>query len=47
MLKISLKFVPKVRIINIPAFFSRSQAIIWTDDGQITNSYMRYSASMS
>ena len=38
--RISLKFVPKVRINNIPAFGSdnglaptRRQAIIWTNDG--------------
>ena len=31
-MKISLKFVPKVRINNIPALVQR-QAVIWTNDG--------------
>ena len=50
--KNSLKFVPKGLINNIPALVlimapTRRQAIIWTNDGQITDAYMRHSASMS
>ena len=52
--KISLKFVPKGPIDNIPALFqikvlvpSRWQAIIWNNDGQFTDAYMRQSSSMS
>ena len=49
-IKISLKFVPKHPISIgsdnglVP---TRQQAIIWTNDGQITDAYMRHSASMS
>ena len=53
-INISLKFVPKGLINDIPALVQimawrrpRGQAIIWTNDGQITNAYMRHSASMS
>ena len=54
-IRISFKiFVPKVPINNIPAFGSdkglvptRRQAIIWTNDGEIIDAYMRLSASMS
>ena len=52
--KISLKFVPKVRINNIPALVqimdlvpTRWQAIIWTNDGKLTDAYMHHSASLS
>ena len=42
---ISLKFVPKVRINNIPALV---QIIIWANDGKfIYSSYIRHSASMN
>ena len=44
-IKISLKFVPKGPINNIPALVQIM--IIWTNDGQFTNAYMRHSASMS
>ena len=37
-------FFPKCQINNIPA---RQQAIILTDDGQFTDTYMRHSASVS
>ena len=40
MLKFSLKFVPKGPINNIPD-------IIWTNDGLVTDAYIRNSASMS
>ena len=44
---ISLKFVPMVRINNIPALVpTRWQAIIWTNDGYITNAYMHHLTSM-
>ena len=43
-IKISLKFVPKGQINNIP---TRRQAIIWTKDGKFTDAYMCHSASMS
>ena len=44
----SLKFVPKGEINNIPALSpGRRQAIIWTNDGYITDAYMRPSASVS
>ena len=49
-LKISLKFVPKVRINNIPALVQmawQQQAIIWTNDGKPTDAYIRHSAWMS
>ena len=53
-INISLKFVPKGLINNIPAYCSdnglapsRRQAIIWTNDGLFTDAYMRHSASMS
>ena len=41
-IKISRKFVPKVPINNFPAFGSD----IWTNDGLLTDAYMRHSASM-
>ena len=51
---ISLKFVPKGPINNIPALVQimawrrpRRQAIIWTNVGICTDAYMRHSASMS
>ena len=51
---ISLKFVPKVLINNIPALVqiyglapTRRQAIIWSNDGKFINAYMRRSASIS
>ena len=50
LIKISLKFVPKGRINNIPALvqaLTRWQAIIWTNDGSFTDAYMRHSSSMS
>ena len=55
LIQISLKFVPKRAINNFPAMNSsdnglapiRRQAIIWTNDGSITDAYMRHSASMS
>ena len=53
-IKISLKFVPKGPINNIPALVqvmalvpTRWQAIIWTNDGYFTDAYMCHSASMS
>ena len=53
-IKISLKFVPRGPINGIPALVQinglapvRRQAIIWTNDGQFTDAYMRHSASMS
>ena len=54
-LKISLKFVPKVgsnhqyySIGSDNAFApARRQAIIWTNDGLLTDAYMRHNASMS
>ena len=39
-------FVPKGEIKNIPPLVVRRQAIIWTDEGPITDTYMRHSASM-
>ena len=45
LLKISLKFVPEVRINNIPSLVQIM--IVWTNDGLITDAYMRHSASMS
>ena len=42
-IKISLKFVPKSPIDNIPALFE----IIWSNGGKFTDAYMRRSASMS
>ena len=51
LIRISLKFVPKVPINNIPADNglapARRQAIIWTNYGYFTSAYMRLSASMS
>ena len=52
---ISLKFVPKGQINNIPSSIgsdnglvpTRQQGIIWTNDGKFTNACMRHSASMS
>ena len=53
-IKISLKFVPKGPINNIPTIGSdnclapaRLQAIIWTNDDEFTDAYMHHSASMS
>ena len=54
-IKISLKFFPKGSINNISALVQidnglaaiRRQAIIWTEDGLITDAYMCHSASMS
>ena len=48
-INISLKFVPRVPINNIPALVqpARRQAIIWANDGLFTDAYMRHSASMS
>ena len=53
-MKISLKFVRKGPISNIPSLVSdnllapaRRQAIIWTNDGEFTSAYMHHSASMS
>ena len=51
--KISLNFIPEVRINNIQAFsnnglaLTRWQAIIWTNDGWFTDTCMCHSASMS
>ena len=46
-----MKFVPKGPINNIPSLVQMSpgqrQTIIWTNDDQITNAYMRHSASIS
>ena len=54
LIKISLKFVPKDPINNIPSLAqiyglasARRQAIIWTNDGEFIDAYMCYSASMS
>ena len=46
MINISLKFVPKSQINNIPAL---DQIMTWRrpGDGQITDAYMRLSASKS
>ena len=53
-IKISLNFVSKGPINNISSIGSdnglaptRRQAIIWTNDGKVTDAYMRHSASMS
>ena len=49
-IKISLKFVPKGPSNNNPALvriMARRQAIIWTNDGYLTDAYMRHLASMS
>ena len=47
-INISLKFVPGCLINNIPALApNRRQVIICTNDGWITDAYMRHSASMS
>ena len=49
--KISLTFVAKAPINNIPALVQimawPQQAIIWTNDGEITDAYMCHSAPMS
>ena len=53
--KISLKFVPKSPMDNIPALIfsdnglapTRRQAIIYSNDGKFTDAYMHPSASMS
>ena len=42
-IKISLKFVPKGPINNIPTLVQ----IIWTNGGQFSDAYMRHSASVS
>ena len=51
LIKISLKFVPKGPVNNIPALGQkmtwRRQAIIWTNDGWIPNAYMHHLASIS
>ena len=54
LIKISLKFVPKGPINNIPALDQimawrrpGNKAIIWSNDGKFTDAYMRHSASMS
>ena len=58
LIKISLKFIPKGPINNIPALIiiigsdngsspERRQAFIWTNDDHFTDAYMRHSASMS
>ena len=53
-IKISQKFGPKVRINNIPALvqimawrLTMQQTIVWTNDGSLTDTYMRHLASMS
>ena len=49
-IRISLKFVPTGPINNIQSLVqivARRRAIIWTNDGQITDGYMRLSASVS
>ena len=53
-INISLKFVPKGLINNIPTLVQivawrrpQQQAIIWNNDGYFTDAYMRHSASMS
>ena len=53
-LQISLKFVANVPINIIPALVqinglarTRQQAIIWTNDGSLTDAYRCHSASMS
>ena len=51
-IEISLKFVPKGQINNIPALVQMMspdwrQAIIWTNDEHFIDAYMRHSASMS
>ena len=46
--KISMKFVPKGPINNIPALPNRRQAIIWTKDNPVRGRiYMRHSVSTS
>ena len=43
-MKISLKFIPKGPINNIPALVqTRQQAIIWTNDDYFTDAYMHLS----
>ena len=49
-MKIALKFVPEGPINNVSALvhmMDRGQAIIWTNDGYFTDTYVRYSTSMS
>ena len=53
-LKISLKFVPNIRINNIPSLIKDNgvapigrQAIIWINGGNFTDAYMRNLASVS
>ena len=49
-IKITLRFVSQDQINNVPALvqiMAWRQAIIWTNDGYITDTYMRHSASMS
>ena len=49
-IKISLKFVPLFPINDISALIqimARWQAIIWTNDGYITDAYICHSASMN
>ena len=48
--EISIKFVPMGLINNIPAMvqiMACRLVIIWTNDGQFTDAYMLYSASLS
>ena len=51
LMKISLKFVPRGLINNIPALVSATpgqhHTIIWTNDGYFTDAYMCHSASVS
>ena len=54
LIKISLKFVPKGPINNIPALVQimarlrpGDKPIIWTNGGQFTDTYMHHLASMS
>ena len=52
LIRISLKFVPKA-LINVGIGSDNGlapggwQAIVWTNDAQFINAYMRHSASMS
>ena len=43
---ISLNFVPKDQINHILALV-RHQAIVWTNDGKFTDTYMHHTASIS
>ena len=51
LINISVKFVPKGSIINIPALVQtmawHRQAIIWTNNDYYTDAYMSHLASMS